>query len=90
MHTCIRNPLQLPEDEQYNQLTTQLTSGRLLHTQDKFLFPALNSLNHFATIEIEAHINTKIDYSLIHVFKTMPVAEHSIFILFVKSNELHL
>ena len=40
-----------------------------------FLFPALNSSNHFATIDFEAHINTKIDYSNDHVFKSMSVAE---------------
>ena len=38
MHTGTPNPLQLPQNEQYNQLTTQLISGKLIHTQDKFLF----------------------------------------------------
>ena len=38
MHTGKRNPLQLPQNEQYSQLTTQLISGKLIHTQDKFLF----------------------------------------------------
>ena len=40
MHTGKRNPLQLPQKEQYSQLilTTQLISGKLLHTQNKFLF----------------------------------------------------
>ena len=75
MHTGKPNALQLPQNEQYNQLTTQLISGKLIHTQDKFLFPALNSSNNFATIDYEAHINTKIDYSINHVFKSMPVAE---------------
>ena len=41
MHTGNQNPLQLHQNEQYNQLTTQLISGKLIHTQDKFLFPAL-------------------------------------------------
>ena len=68
-------PLQLPQNEQYNQLTTQLISGKLIHTQDKFLFPALNSSNNFATIDYEAHINTKLDYSINHVFKNTSVAE---------------
>ena len=75
MQTGKPNPLQLPQTEQYNQLTTQLISGKLIHTQNKFLFPALNSSNKFATIDYEAHINTKIDYSINHVFKSMSVAE---------------
>ena len=75
MHTGKRNPRQLPQNEQYKQLTTQLISGKLLHTQDKFLFPALISSNNFATFDYEAHINTKIDYSINHVFKSMYVAE---------------
>ena len=40
-HTGNRNPLQLPEDEPYTQLSTQLFSGKLIHTQNKILFPAL-------------------------------------------------
>ena len=75
MRTGEPNPLQLPQTEQYNQLTTQLISGKSIHTQNKFLFPALNSSNNFATLDYEAHINTKIDYSINHVFKTMFVAE---------------
>ena len=43
MHTGNRNPLQLPEDEQYTKLSTQLNSGKLVHTQNQLIFPALNS-----------------------------------------------
>ena len=75
MQTGKPNPLQLPQDEQYNQLTTQLISGKLIHTKDKLLFPALISLNNFATIDYEAQINTKLDFLINHVFKSMSVAE---------------
>ena len=75
MHTGKRNPLHLLQIEQYNQLTTPLISGKLIHTQDKLLFPALSSSNNFATINYEAHINTKIDYSINHIFESMSVAE---------------
>ena len=75
MHTGKQNHLQLPQNGQYNQLTTQLISGKFNHTQDKFLFPALNSCNNFVTNYYEAQINTKIDYSINHVFKSMSVAE---------------
>ena len=61
MHTGKRNPLQLPEDEQYTKLSTQLISGKLVHTRNELLFPALNSSNNFATIDYGAHLNTKID-----------------------------
>ena len=74
MHTGKPNPLRPPQIEQYNQLTTQLISEKF-HTQDKFLFLALNSSNTFATIDYEAHINTKIDYSINHVLKSISVAE---------------
>ena len=46
MHTGKRNPLQLPEDEQYDKLSTQLISGKFVHNQNKFIFPALNSKLH--------------------------------------------
>ena len=59
MQTGKPNPLQPPQNEQYNQLTTQLISGKLIHTQNKFLFPALNSSNNFATIDYEAHLTLK-------------------------------
>ena len=75
LHSGKRYPLHLPQNEQYNPLTAQLISGKLLHTQDEFLCPALNSSNNFATIEYEAHINTKIDYSINHVYKSMSVGE---------------
>ena len=31
-------------------------------SNNKFVFPALNVSNNFATIECNAHINTKINY----------------------------
>ena len=31
IHTVKRSPLQLPEEEQYNKLTTQLNSGKIIH-----------------------------------------------------------
>ena len=58
MHTGKFNPLQLLEDEQYTKLSTQLIFGKLVHTQNKIFFPALNSSNNFATIDYEAQINT--------------------------------
>ena len=75
MHTGKPNPLQLPQNEHYNQLTTKLISRKIIHTQDKFLFPALDSSKNFATNEYEAHINTKIDYSNNNAFKRMSVAK---------------
>ena len=41
----------------------------------KFIFPALNVSNNFATIDYDAHINTKIDYTINHVFRSMTVQE---------------
>ena len=45
--------------------------------------PLLNGSNTFATIDYEEHTNTKNDYSINHVFKTITVAElntlHTVF-----------
>ena len=38
-------------------------------------FPAINISNNFATIVYDAHINTKIDFTINHVFKSMTVQE---------------
>ena len=40
MHTGKHNPLQLPEDEQYTTLSTQLISGKLIHNlKNSFFLP---------------------------------------------------
>ena len=38
MRTSKRNPLQLPEDEQFDRLSTQLIAGKLIHSQNKLCF----------------------------------------------------
>ena len=75
MHPGQRKPLQLPEDEQNDKLSPQLFPRKLVHTQNKLVFPATYSFENFATIDCEAHINTTIGYSISHVFKTRSVAE---------------
>ena len=44
-------------------------------SNQKYVFPALNKSNNFATIDYDAHINTKIDFTINHVFKSMTVQE---------------
>ena len=44
-------------------------------SNNKLIFPALNVLNNFATIDYDAHINTEIDYTINHVFRSMTVQE---------------
>ena len=39
------------------------------------MFPALNVSKSFATLDYDAHINTKIDFTINHVFKSMTVQE---------------
>ena len=39
------------------------------------VFPALNVFNNFATIDYYAHINTKIDYTINHAFRSLTVQE---------------
>ena len=47
MHTGKINPIELLEDEQNDKLSTQLISDNLVHTQNKLIFPALNTSNNF-------------------------------------------
>ena len=42
-------------------------------SNQKHIFPALNVANNFATLH--AHINTKIDFTINHVFKSMIVQD---------------
>ena len=47
------------------------------------MFPALNISNNFATIDYDGHINTKLVYSINHVFRCTKVQElntlHTVF-----------
>ena len=78
INTGERNPSILPQNEQFNQYSSEYhkITGKLIEDKDKkYLFPPLNSTNNFATIDYETQINTKIDYAINHVFKTMTVSE---------------
>ena len=68
MHTGQPNP---------QFMINEYISGKLEldNSNHKFVFPALNVSNNFATIDYDAHINTKIDYSINHVFRSMTVHE---------------
>ena len=50
-------------------------SGKLIldSIKQQNIFPALNISKNFATVDYEAQINTKIDYTINHVFKSMTV-----------------
>ena len=41
----------------------------------KFIFPALKVSTSFVTVDYDAHINTKVDYTTNHVFRSMTVQE---------------
>ena len=68
MHTGQPNP---------HSMTDEYTSGKMVldTSSNKFIFPVLNVSNNFATIDYDAHINTKIDYTINHVFRSMTVQE---------------
>ena len=44
-------------------------------TTKHFVFPALNVSNNFATIDYAANNNTKTDYTINHIFRSMIVQE---------------
>ena len=45
------------------------------NSYQQYIFPALNISNNFATIDYDAHINTKIDFTINDVSKSMTVKE---------------
>ena len=71
MHTGQPNP---------HSMIDEYISGKIeLDTSNNnVIFPALNVPNNFATIDYDAHINTKIDYTINHVFRSMTVQELNI------------
>ena len=52
-------------------------SGKTLldNSNNNFVFPALNVSNNFPTTDYDVHINTKIDYTINHVFCSSTVQE---------------
>ena len=60
-----------------HSIINQNISGRIQFdiSNQKYIFPALNVSNDFATLDYDAHINTKIDFTKNHVFKTMTVQD---------------
>ena len=60
-----------------HSIIDQNISGRIQFDtfNQKYKFPALNVSNNFATLDYDAHINTKIDFTINHVFKSMTVQE---------------
>ena len=55
----------------------QTISGNIKYddSNKRYIFPALNISNNFATLDYDAHIITKIDFTTNHVFKSMTVQE---------------
>ena len=68
MHTGQPNP---------HSMIDEYISGKIVleSSNNKFVYPALNVSNNFATIDYDALINTKIDYTIYHVFRSMTVQE---------------
>ena len=62
-----------------HSIIDEYVSGKIVldTSNNKFIFPALNVSNNFATIDYDAHINTKIDYTIKHVFRSMTVQERN-------------
>ena len=53
-----------------HSIIDQNISGRIQFdtSNQKYIIPALNVLNNFATLDYDAHIKTKIDFTMNHVF----------------------
>ena len=60
-----------------HSILDQKISGKIQFdtSNKKYIFPALNVSNNFATLDYDAHINTKSDFTINHVFKPMTVQE---------------
>ena len=59
-----------------HSMINEYISGKIVldNSNTKFVFPSLNVSNNFATIDYDAHIKTKIDYT-VNVFRPMTVQE---------------
>ena len=66
MHTGLPN---------LHSVKNEYISGKLIldPQQNQSVFPALNISNNFATIDYDAHINTKMYYTIILVFCSITV-----------------
>ena len=68
-----------------HSMIDQRTGGQIQYgnTNKRYVFPLLNKSNNFATLDYDAQINTKIDLTINHVFKSMSVQElktlHTVF-----------
>ena len=84
MHTGQPNP---------QSMINECISGKILldKSNNKSIFPALNVSNNFATIDYDAHINTTIDYTINHVFRSLIVQELNTFhtVCELERNQLH-
>ena len=58
-------------------MINEYNSGKIVldTSNNEIIFPVLNVSKNFATIDNDAHINTKIDYTINHVFRSMTVQE---------------
>ena len=58
-------------------ITNEYISGKIVlgSTTKHYVCPALNVSKNFATIDYDVHTNTKIDYTINHVFRSMTVQE---------------
>ena len=60
-----------------HSIIDQQFSGKIQFdtSKQKNIFPELNVSKNFATLDYDAHINTKTDFTINHVFKSMKVQE---------------
>ena len=60
-----------------HSIIDQKISGKIQFdpSNQKYIFLALNISNNFATLDYDAHINTKIDFTINYVFKSLTVQE---------------
>ena len=60
-----------------HSIIDQTISGNIEYddSNKRYIFLALNISKNFATLDYDAHLNTKIDFTIKHVFKSMTVQE---------------
>ena len=58
-------------------MINEYNSGKIVldNSNHEYFFPALNVSDNFATIDYGAHLNTKIEYTINHVCRSMTVQE---------------
>ena len=87
MRTGNKSPIVVDEDLPFSR---KPTSQRLVFDslQSEFYNPSLNYSNSFGTVDYDCHSITKIDCTTNHVYKSMSIQEHYLWLCELERTQL--